>query len=69
MARPDSLWAKRFYDEARMDRGARSRPQRFDARWGRYFDGVSDFVAGKPTEAELPARKLLEDRRRRPATG
>jgi len=70
IARPDSLWAKRFYDEARMAK-ATQRAQRFEARWGRYFDAVSDFVAGKPTEAELAERVKLrgEDQAPAAATG
>jgi hypothetical protein len=49
MGRPDSRWAKRFYRGKRMAR-AEAKAKRFDARWGRYLDGVSDFIAGKPND-------------------
>jgi hypothetical protein len=61
MARPDSLWAKRFYSPRRLAR-AQQRADAFDARWGRYLAGVGDFIAGKPSE-HLPSRDQL------PATG
>jgi hypothetical protein len=60
-ARPDSLWAKRFYNEHRMRR-AEQKAKRFDGRWGRYLDGITDFIAGKPSD-ELPPRVQA------PATG
>jgi hypothetical protein len=48
-ARPDSLWARRFYRGRRLQR-AQAKADAFDARWGRYLDGISDFIAGKPTD-------------------
>ncbi|HEU4841811.1 MAG TPA: hypothetical protein VFT09_10220 [Ilumatobacteraceae bacterium] len=51
IARPDSQWAHRFYDEARMAR-ATARATAFDRRFGRIADFVGDFVAGKPDVAE-----------------
>ena len=62
MARPDSLWAKRFYRGRRLQR-AHAKAEVFDARWGRYIDGVTDFIAGKPTD-ELAKKKAQV-----PATG
>ena len=61
-ARPDSLWAKRFYNAAPHATGRREKAKRFDARWGRYLDGITDFIAGKPTD-ELPPKAQV------PATG
>jgi hypothetical protein len=60
-ARPTSRWAQRFYRGARLDR-AEDKAARFDARWGRSVDFVSDFIAGKPSD-ELPPRVQA------PATG
>ncbi len=62
MARPDSLWAKRFYRGRRLQK-AHAKAEVFDARWGRYIDGVTDFIAGKPTD-ELAKKKAQV-----PATG
>ena len=60
-ARPDSLWAKHFYNPRRMQR-ATEKAARFDARWGRYLDGFTDFIAGKPTDELAPKAQV-------PATG
>ena len=60
-ARPDSLWARRFYRGHRMQR-AEEKAKAFDARWGRYLDAISDFIAGKPTDERRPEGQL-------PATG
>ena len=60
-ARPDSLWAKRFYNQHRMQR-ATDKARHFDARWGRYLDAVSDFIAGKPSDELKPKAQV-------PATG
>ena len=49
LARPGSLWARRWYHGARSDRAAR-RVARHDARWGPYTAWITDFVAGKPTD-------------------
>jgi hypothetical protein len=54
MARPDSLWARRFYRGKRMQR-AEAKAQAFDSRWGRYLDAVTDFIAGKPND-QLPPK-------------
>ena len=67
IARPDSLWAKRFYGKARIATATR-RADRFEGRWGRYFDAVSDFVAGKPTDEELAERAKLRAEAQAPAT-
>jgi hypothetical protein len=61
MARPSSLWARRFY---RGERAARAvaRAHAFDRRYGRLTGYLGDFIAGRPTD-ELAAR------RQAPATG
>jgi hypothetical protein len=61
MARPDSLWAKRFYRGRHLQR-AHDKAAAFDRRWGRYLDAITDFIAGKPSD-ELPPKAQL------PATG
>ena len=60
-ARPDSLWAKRFYNQRRTQR-AEAKAEAFDARWGHYLDGISDFIAGKPSDELAPKAQV-------PATG
>jgi hypothetical protein len=47
LARPSSRWATRRYDERRLDR-ARTRAERFDARYGAIGRHIADFVAGPP---------------------
>jgi hypothetical protein len=47
MARPDSLWARRFYRGEQLER-AEHRAAEFDHRFGRITDFIGDFVAGKP---------------------
>jgi hypothetical protein len=72
IARPDSIWAKRFYGDARMV-ASRERAARWDARFGRRFDAISDFIAGKPSDelrAERAARRrVAEQPPQAPATG
>ena len=41
---------------------ATEKAARFDARWGRYLDGFTDFIAGKPTDELAPKAQV-------PATG
>jgi hypothetical protein len=61
MARPTSLWARRFYHGRRMDTAV-ARAARFDRRYGRIVDWIGDFIAGKPTDELAPKAQA-------PATG
>lgn len=49
LARPGSRWARRHYDEAKVDR-ARTRAEHFDARWEPIGRHVTDFLGGRPAE-------------------
>ena len=47
LARPDSRWARRRYDDSKRDR-ARERAERFDARWEPVRLRVDDLLGGAP---------------------
>lgn len=49
LARPDSRWARRRYDEHKQER-ARSRTDRFDKRWALTARHAADFVGGRPAD-------------------
>jgi hypothetical protein len=49
LARPDSRWARRHYDEAKLGR-ARARAARFDRRWDPVRRGLTDFIGGQPAD-------------------
>lgn len=49
LARPDSMWARRFYRGRQLQR-AQQRSAWFDRHFGRLRRSAGDFVAGKPTE-------------------
>jgi hypothetical protein len=51
LARPTSRWAKRFYDDKRVER-ATLRHQKFDARWDPVWDWFSNLIGGKPSEPD-----------------
>ncbi|MEO6126144.1 MAG: hypothetical protein ABIR32_20795 [Ilumatobacteraceae bacterium] len=51
LARPHSVWAKRWYGEQRRMRAA-ERTAAFDARWDPVLDHLSDLIAGKPSEPD-----------------
>jgi hypothetical protein len=50
IARPNSIWARRRYGEAKTARAAR-RAERFDARWDPVGDRIANVIAGRPTAA------------------
>ena len=47
MARPGSLWARRFYSQARVDAATR-RATRFDSRWRPVMGRWDSLVGGVP---------------------
>ncbi len=49
LARPDSRWARRHYDEHKRER-ARGRADRFDRRWGTTARRAADLVGGRPAD-------------------
>jgi hypothetical protein len=49
LARPDSQWARRRYDEEKLER-ARQRAERFDARWEPLRIRLGDLVGGRPLD-------------------
>jgi hypothetical protein len=51
LARPESRWAKRHYEPAKLAR-AKARTASYDARFGPATAWVSDFVAGRPSEPD-----------------
>lgn len=54
LARPDSAWARRRYDGAKLQR-ARERARHFDARWDPMWRAIGDLVAGTPEPSDQPA--------------
>lgn len=56
LARPGSLWARRWYRGTRLER-ARQRARRFDARWDPVGDRFANLIGGAPTgSAKAPDR-------------
>ena len=55
LARPESIWALRFYRAKRLTK-ARMREQKFDLRWDPKWIWLGDFIAGTPN-GEVPASR------------
>lgn len=49
LARPDSSWARRRYDDLKREK-ARTRADRFDRRWTQRLLSAADFVGGRITD-------------------
>ena len=49
MARPHSVWARRFYDSAKLAR-ADARAEQFDARWVVRRDWWTNLIGGRPSD-------------------
>jgi hypothetical protein len=47
LAKPESLWARRFYAAGKIDR-SRTRAQRYEDRYARFAHRVYDAIGGKP---------------------
>jgi len=66
LARPRSMWARKFYRPERLGRATR-RAKKFDDRWDPRWRWVSDAIAGRPSdenspeEAKLPSDRVTED--------
>lgn len=53
LARPDSRWARRHYDEHKQGK-AQARADRFDRRWAPMARHAADFVGGRPADDHEP---------------
>ncbi len=51
LARPGSMWARRWYRGRKLDR-AEQRAQRFDSRWDPIGDRLANLIGGAPTAAK-----------------
>jgi hypothetical protein len=59
LAKPDSLWARRFYSTGKIER-SRMRAERYGRRYARLEHRVYDVIGGKP-HLERPASALARD--------
>lgn len=53
LARPDSRWARRRYDEHKLER-AQARADRFDRRWAPVARFGADIIGGRPVDDDDP---------------
>ena len=60
MARPHSVWARRFYDTSKLAR-AEARAERFDARWLVRRDWWTNLIGGRPSD-EVTSSATERDR-------
>lgn len=60
LAKPGSLWARRFYSTSRLER-SRMRAEHYDRRYARLEHGIYDAIGGKPHLERTPGSLAREN--------